>query len=123
MEATEAMVPIVLFISMAITLFGIAYMRNKENMALIERGINPREGFRKFGSLTYLKYGLLMVGVGVGLLMAYFIDNAMPPVRFPSDPDRPALYFSLIGICGGIGLVISYFIEKKEMSKHTNKDE
>lgn len=122
MEATEAMVPIVLFISMAITLFGIVYMRNKENMALIERGINPREGFRKFGSLTYLKYGLLMIGAGLGLLTAYLIDSAMPPVRLHGDQDRPALYFSLIGICGGIGLVISYFIEKKEMQKHNNRD-
>jgi hypothetical protein len=121
MEATRAMIPIVLFISMAVTLFGIYYLRNKENMALIERGINPRESYRKFGSLTYLKYGLLMIGAGIGLLSAYLLDEAMPPSRH-FDPDRPALYFSLIGICGGIGLVISYFIEKKEMQKHTKQD-
>jgi hypothetical protein len=122
MEATQAMIPIVLFITMFTALFGIYYLRNKDNMALIERGINPRESYRKFGSLTYLKYGLLMIGAGIGLLSAYLIDVAMPQPRFGFDMDRPALYFSLIGICGGIGLVISYFIEKKEMEKHTKQD-
>jgi hypothetical protein len=121
MEPTRALIPIVLFISIALTLFGIFYMRNKENMALIERGINPRESYRKFGSLTYLKYGLLMIGAGVGLLVAYFIDINMPDTGH-FDSDKPALYFSLIPICGGIGLVISYFIEKKEMQKYTKQD-
>lgn len=118
MEATRAMIPIVMFICMAVTAFGIYYLRNKENMALIERGINPRESYKKFGSLTYLKYGLLLIGVGLGLLLAYTIDESLPRVT----PERPALYFSLIGICGGLGLVISYFIERKEMQKHQHKD-
>lgn len=121
MEPIHALIPIVLFITMFTTAFGIYYLRNKENMAMIERGINPREGFRKFSSLTYLKYGLLMIGAGLGLLSAYMLDQSLPPVRFPGDPDRPALYFSLIGICGGIGLLISYFIEKKEMEKTTKE--
>ncbi len=107
---------------MATTLFGIYYLRNKENMALIERGINTRESYKKFGSLTYLKYGLLMIGAGIGLLTAYLIDESMPKNSFGIGPERPALYFSLIGICGGIGLVISYFIERKEMGKHLRKD-
>ncbi|HLO71098.1 MAG TPA: DUF6249 domain-containing protein [Flavipsychrobacter sp.] len=122
MEATQAMIPIVMFICMAITAFGIYYLRNKENMALIERGINPRESYKKFGSLTYLKYGLLLIGVGLGLLLAYAIDESLPKHGFSMGPDRPALYFSLIGICGGLGLVISYFIERKEMQKHQHKD-
>ena len=122
MDSSHALVPIVLFISMALTLFGIFYMRNKENMALIERGINPRESYKKFGSLTYLKYGLLMIGAGIGLLSAYLIDESMPKGSLGIGPERPALYFSLIGICGGVGLVISYFIEKKEMDKHIRKD-
>lgn len=122
MEATKAMIPIVMFICMAVTAFGIYYLRNKENMALIERGINPRESYRKFSSLTYLKYGMLFIGVGLGLLLAYIIDESMPHQGFHVGPDRVALYFSLIGICGGLGLVISYFIERKEMQKQQHKD-
>lgn len=122
MEATKAMIPIVMFICMAVTAFGIYYLRNKENMALIERGINPRESYRKFGSLTYLKYGMLFIGVGLGLLLAYIIDESMPQKGFQVGPDRVALYFSLIGICGGVGLVVSYFIERKEMQQHQHKE-
>jgi hypothetical protein len=127
MEATRAMIPIVLFISMALTLFGIYYLRNKENMALIERGINPRESYRKFGSLAYLKYALLFIGAGVGLFLAQLYDNMYPIVEISGDGDKfthenPAIYFSLIGICGGLGLLISYFIERKEMQKHTKQD-
>jgi hypothetical protein len=122
MDSSHALVPIVLFITMFATLFAFLYLRNKEHMALIERGINPKESYKKFGSLTYLKYGLLMIGCGLGLIVAYMMDLSLPPVQSPRDPDRPALYFSLIGICGGIGLVISYFIEKKEMQKHSNKE-
>lgn len=122
MEATRAMIPIVLFISAATMLFGIFYLRNKENMALIERGINPRETFRKFGSLAYLKYALLMIGGGIGLLIAYLIDVNMTRTGFGTDPDHPALYFSFMPIFAGIGLVISYNIEKKEMQKYLNKE-
>lgn len=118
MEATRAMIPIILFICMSATLFGIFYLRNKEHMALIERGINPKESYRRFGSLTYLKYGLLLVGVGLGLLIAYLIDESLPTKGLHMGPQRPALYFSLIGICGGVGLIVSYFIERKEMKKH-----
>jgi hypothetical protein len=89
-------------------------------MALIDRGVNPHEGRKGLGSLTYLKYGLLMIGAGVGLLTAYALDQSLPPVT-TGDPDRPALYFSLLGICGGIGLVISYFIEQKVLAKTGNK--
>ncbi|MGN6477766.1 MAG: DUF6249 domain-containing protein [Flavipsychrobacter sp.] len=122
MEATRAMIPIVLFICAATTLFGIFYLRNKENMALIERGINPRESYRKFGSLAYLKYALMMIGAGIGLLIAYLIDINMITRGFGVGPQHPALYFSLIPICAGIGLVLSYNIEKKEMQKYLNKE-
>lgn len=122
MEVSQTLAPIVMFLSMTSTVFGIYYLRNKENMALIERGINPRESYRKFSSLTYLKYGMLFIGVGLGLLLAYIIDESMPHKGFQVGPDRVALYFSLIGICGGLGLVISYFIERKEMQRQQHKD-
>lgn len=122
MEVSQTLAPIVMFLSMTSTVFGIYYLRNKENMALIERGINPRESYRKFSSLTYLKYGMLFIGVGLGLLLAYIIDESIPHKGFQVGPDRVALYFSLIGICGGLGLAISYFIERKEMQRQQHKD-
>lgn len=127
MEATRAMIPIVLFISASTTLFGIFYLRNKENMALIERGINPREGYRKIASLAYLKYAFLMIGGGLGLLSALLIDNAYPNRHLLPDgtnvqEDNPGLYFALIAIGGGLGLLISYFIENRELQKRSKQE-
>ncbi len=122
MEATQAMIPIIGCICICLTIFGIYYLRNKENMALIDRGINPREGFRKYSSLTYLKYGLLLIGAGLGLFVADLLDNSFSRevVLQGTDHyyrDNSALYFSLIGIGGGLGLVVSYIIERKAMKK------
>jgi len=55
--------------------FGIFYIRNRENMALIEKGINPRQpGAARPRPFVNLKYGLLFIGCGLGLLVAYIID-------------------------------------------------
>jgi len=114
---TEMLVPISFFALM----FGIAYIRNRENMALIERGINPKTSDTKPGHFVSLKLGLLFAGVGLGLLAAYFIDyNTAKRVMAAGKYDGTAIYFSLIAIGGGIGLVTSYFIEKKYWDKMDN---
>ncbi len=119
----EVIVATLVPLSFFALIFGIIYTRNRENMALIEKGFNPRQGGnyrpRPFVSL---KYGLLMIGSGAGLLAAYLIDSlvmhthatfAVTATKIESE-DNPALYFALIGIGGGIGLVLSYVVEKKE---------
>ena len=98
--------------------FGIVYIRNKENMALIERGINPRVVDPRPRHFMNLKWGLLLTGAGLGLLIAFLIDSNTAHWIMTSSGkeyrgDNPAVYFSLIAIGGGAGLVISYFIEKK----------
>jgi hypothetical protein len=55
-----------------------------------------------------LKLGLLLLGAGTGLLLAFIISNNM------RGHDHEAIYFALIAIGGGLGLVGSYFMEKKE---------
>ena len=98
--------------------FGIVYIRNRENMALIERGINPRITDTRPRPFVNLKWGLLSVGCGLGLLIAYLIDvnishKALTPGGQQYYNDNPAIYFALIAIGGGLGLVMSYVIEKK----------
>ena len=61
---------------------------------------------------TALKYGLLIMGCGVGLLLAYLFDVASAQI---DGEDNPAIYFALIAIFGGLGLILSYRIEKKEV--------
>ena len=112
-------VPMLMFVCLAATIFAIAYFRNRENMALIDRNINPREGagrVRPFGSL---KFGLLLMGCSIGLLVAFIVDQNMSRAASMShgpNPDMAPAYFSLIAMGGGLGLVLSYF-EKKEWNR------
>ena len=113
---------VLVMLSLMTLIFGIFYIRNRENMALIERGINPRNSGpvsprppRPFGSL---KYGLLLLGGGIGLFAAFMVDinlshKAITPGGEVYHEDFPQISFALIAVGGGLGLVISYLIEKK----------
>lgn len=118
----EVIVATLVPLSFFALIFGIMYIRNRENMALIERGINPRQYSNKPKSNSSLKYGLLMVGSGSGLAIAYLIDVLMiKPMHVVVEngmairsDENPALYFALIAIGGGLGLARSYAIERKD---------
>jgi len=73
----ENLVPIVVMTGMFAMIFGIAYLRNRENMALIEKGLNPRTKDVRPQPFVNLKWGLLLIGSGMGLLSAYIIDNTI----------------------------------------------
>ncbi len=98
-------------------IFGIIYLRNKEKMAMIERGMDPRTDLpkhRQSNPAFTLTSGLLLIGSGLGLFLAYLLD-----IFVISDHQMriPALYFSLIAIFGGSGLFTAYLIEKKSNQK------
>jgi len=73
----ETLVPIVMFTGMFAMIFGITYVRSKENMAMIEKGLNPRNKDVRPRPFINLKWGLLLIGAGFGLLFAYIIDNTI----------------------------------------------
>lgn len=91
-------------------IFGIIYMHKRENLAMIDKGMNPKEFANRPAPYQNLKWGLLLIGSGVGLLLAYFITQYII-----HDYENPALWFALIAIGGGTGLIYSYKIEKKEL--------
>lgn len=107
MNGAELLVPILVPLGAFAMVFGIIYLRTRENMALIEKGKDPRAP-RPYRSL---KMGLLFLGAGIGLFVAYMISRNM------TSRDYEVIYFSLIAIGGGIGLISSYAIEKKEWLK------
>jgi len=126
------MTPIILFLCMFGTIFGIFYFRSKENMALIEKGLNPRNGAATKVRITprpffSLKIGLLLTGAGLGAFTAYMLDTLVfahhiylgtSGLRSDDFIDTKPLYPTLIAIGGGIGLIISYAIERKYWDKH-----
>ena len=101
------LVPITLFVSIALMVLGIVYFRTRENMAMIEKGMNPKDKIGKPAPFISLKFGLLLVGAGSGLLLAYLIDTLAIKAH-----DTEAIYFALIAIGGGLGLLGSYKAER-----------
>ena len=96
--------------------FGIFYIRNRERMAMIERGMDPRSSVSKPFNHSYtLTTGFLLAGAGLGLFLAEYIAN-----QHPGD-NSTATYISLSALFGGIGLLIAYFVERKSEKKEINK--
>ena len=103
-------IPITLFICLAIVIAAVAYYRTRENLAMIERGMNPKLQTVPRSPYRYHKWALLLVGAGIGLLLAYFIDISM--IR-KIDHEPVAVYFSLSAIGGGMGLLMAHKAEKQ----------
>ena len=79
---------------------------NEERMSMIEKGMSPGDIKKSYNTSLPLRFSLLMIGVGFGLLIGYFLDRA-----FYMDE---VAYFAMIFICGGAGLGAAYIIEEKK---------
>lgn len=111
MEGPVILIPILVTLGLFLCIFGIVYLYRRERMAMIERGMDPRRYKSQAAPYQNLKWGLLLIGSGLGLFIAYLIDHLM----FKNEGETDAIYFSLIAIFGGLGLFTSYLIEKKEL--------
>jgi F0F1-type ATP synthase membrane subunit c/vacuolar-type H+-ATPase subunit K len=110
---------LIAFIALFATVFGIVYThyttRNKERMALIEKGADAslfntgKEGkglgvnWGKFA----LKIGMLFMGIGLGIIAGAIFESLSV---FPHE--EPG-YLSMIFIFGGLALVLYYIIDRK----------
>lgn len=105
----EILIPIVLFAS----IFGIAYVflntRNKERLSLIEKGADASLFATKKNhrSNLTLKFGMLAVGIGIGILIASLLESY-------TVLDEEVAYPSMIFLFGGMFLVANAMIEKKD---------
>jgi hypothetical protein len=107
----EILVPLSFFA----LVFGAWYIyfttRNKERLALIEKGADPQLFKTKGYSFkeTTLKMGLFFVGIGLGVFGGYLLSQI--------GMDEIPAYFSMIFLFGGIALAISYWVQKKHEEK------
>ena len=107
MEAV--LIPLIVFSS----IFGIAYVflntRNKERLSLIEKGADASLFATKKNhrSNLTLKFGMLAVGIGVGILIASILETY-------TILDEEVAYPSMIFLFGGLFLVANAMIEKKD---------
>jgi hypothetical protein len=126
MHGGEALIFLTMFAGGFATIFGIYYLRTRQNLAMIDKGMNPKEqSVSRPAPYRNLKWAMLLLGSGVGLFLAYILDvHVLHPlvkiierdghVHYSRNDDAsPAIYFSLIAIGGGVGLLVSYYMEKK----------
>jgi len=109
------------FILMVIfgSILGIVYLSNrkKERMSVIERGLDPDKYLcNKISTGQSLKYGLLLIGVALGILIGNILSVSESFVDVPE-----AAYFSMIFLFGGLALVISHFLVKKQVNTDEEK--
>ncbi len=94
-------------------------VRRKERMAMLEKGVDASVFFSKktSGNEYSLKYGLLLIGVALGILVGNLLAASEPFAEA-----EEAAYFSMIFLFGGMALLINYFVARKMFSESNNKD-
>jgi hypothetical protein len=110
--STEFLIPVSLFAM----IFGIVYIivRRKERLAMIEKGADPSLFERGSKSPASLKWGMLFVGIGVGILLGKIFAAY-------SCLGEEASMFSMICLFGGLSLVIYHFVERSMEKKDTGQ--
>lgn len=111
-ETLGVLIPFAFFALVFASLYVHLTTRNKERLALIEKGADP-ELFKAKPNTDSghgsFKLGLFLVGIALGILCGYFLAEG-------GMEEEPA-YFSMIFLFGGIALVVSYFMQKKNLEK------
>lgn len=113
MHASEAIIPISLFLA----IFGVVYLylstRNKERLALIEKGVDA--SIFNFGKRTgsswkviVLNLAFLFMGIGLGVFVASLLETY-------TTLDEDAIYPALIFLMAGIGLYVGFTQTKKHV--------
>jgi hypothetical protein len=111
--ATEVLGVIMVIIAIVGLYVMVIYLRkyaNVERMSMIEKGVDPKlftVERKPLNTSWSLRFALLLIGAGVGLLLGHFLDRTY-------DMEEVG-YFSMLFICGGIGLGTSYLIEERKI--------
>jgi hypothetical protein len=119
------------------------FVRKGERLAIIEKLFLPTENKEISGSIQLpnisfektdtnswsLRISLLLIGVGLGCLLAFFTQYAMlDPLSYIYDKSdwairnsvnelKAIILFSYISIFGGLGLLIAHIIEFRQAKK------
>lgn len=107
----------IVFMFLFAVIFGIFYLfystRNKERLALIEKGVDAKifmQGEKKkttiTGRMIVLNIALLFMGIGIGVFLASLLTTF-------TRLNEEAIYPALIFFMGGLGLFVGFNLTKK----------
>ncbi len=97
---------VVLIVSLA---YIIVTTRHKERMALLEKGLDPKEYLNDRFLPNTLRLGMFTFGIGLGFIVALTLDEFIFV-----ELDNPALYAGVLLLFGGLGLIAFYWFFKKK---------
>ena len=112
------MEPLIVFLALFGTIFGIAYVylssRNKERLALIEKGVDASLFNTKGSKFSIAKFilnlALLFMGIGAGIFIGDLLSDSL---NMKEEVTIPSMLF----IFGGLGLVVGFFLTRNLESK------
>lgn len=115
------MEPVVVFISLFLVIFGIFYLhyttRNKERLALIEKGADASIFFSKRDKKTapvwkvlILNLAVLLTGIGLGVFLAAALHSGL-------GLDQEVAYPGSIFLMAGVGLFVGFTLSKRMIDK------
>ena len=112
-EIIAVFIPIIGLIGGVIITIYLRRYTNQERMAMIEKGIDPQNFKTEKNTSFPLRMSMLLIGAGIGLLVAYFLDRSFHM--------EEVAYFSMLFLFGGIGLGAAYMIEERKMDADKNR--
>ncbi|MCL2511356.1 MAG: hypothetical protein FWF09_04835 [Bacteroidales bacterium] len=86
--------------------------RKKERMFLLKLGKDPNIADSKdntFTSTDYLKWGIIIISVGVGTLLGALSPNN-------------TMFIAYLMICSGVGIVVSFLVSRKANRDYDKKN-
>src|ERR1041384_1304742 len=92
MDKLEVLIPIVMFAGGFAMIFGIVYLKTRQNLAMIEKGMNPKEFANRPAPYKNLKWALLLIGAGAGLFIAYMLDTYVIKHSYMTETFGPNTY-------------------------------
>jgi hypothetical protein len=94
--------------------------RKKERMFLMKQGKDPNLVDSKndtFSSVNYLKWGIIVASIGLGMLMGTIIGSLYSSKQYDS------LYLACLLIFAGIGIVVSFLVTHRNVSSGKSAEE
>ncbi|MCF6243334.1 MAG: hypothetical protein L3J74_18605, partial [Bacteroidales bacterium] len=94
----EIFIPISLFAAIVFIVYLFLSTRNKERMALIEKGVDAGLFQSKARSFPVLRTGMFLAGIGLGILFGNIVAVSSPL-------ETETAYFSMIFLFAGASLI------------------
>lgn len=114
-EIIGVSIPIFITLGVFAMIVLLRRMENQERLKMIEKGMDLNLPKNEGSSNSALKFALIAVGIGIGLIAGNLLD-----VYTPLKDE--VCYFSMVFLFGGLGLFIANKMDEKKRRNDANKD-